>query len=32
MAWAHGTAEAPGRFAGPMITALKKLDYIPVAK
>ena len=32
MAWAHGTAEAPGRFAGPMITALKRLDYIPVAK
>ena len=32
MAWAHGTAEAPQRFEGPMLTALKKLDYIPVAK
>jgi len=32
MAWAHGTAEAPERFDGPMIAALKKLDYIPVAK
>ena len=32
MAWAHGTAEAPERFEGPMIAALKKLDYIPVAK
>jgi antitoxin CptB len=32
MAWAHGTAEAPERFAGPMIEALKKLDYIQVAR
>ena len=32
MAWAIGTAEAPERFAGPMIDALKKLDYIQVAK
>jgi antitoxin CptB len=32
MAWAHGVAEAPGRFAGPMIDALKKLDYIQVAR
>ena len=32
MAWAHGTAEAPGRFAGPMIAALKKLDYIRIAR
>ncbi|MFL6742996.1 MAG: succinate dehydrogenase assembly factor 2 [Sphingomicrobium sp.] len=32
MAWAHGTAEAPPRFEGPMIAALKKLDYIPVAR
>lgn len=30
IAWAHGTAEAPKRFAGPMIEALKKLDYIQV--
>ena len=32
MAWAHGTAEAPQRFEGPMIAALKQLDYIPVAR
>ena len=32
MAWAHGTAEAPERFAGPMIDALKQLDYIRVAR
>jgi antitoxin CptB len=32
MAWAHGVAEAPGRFAGPMIDALKELDYIQVAR
>lgn len=30
MAWAHGTAEAPERFAGPMIDALKRLDYIRI--
>ena len=28
MAWAIGTAEAPERFQGPMIEAMKKLDYI----
>jgi len=32
MAWAHGTAEPPGRFAGPMVDALKKLDYIQVER
>jgi antitoxin CptB len=32
MAWAHGTAEPPERFAGPMIAALRKLDYIQVAR
>jgi antitoxin CptB len=32
MAWAHGTAEPPERFAGPMIEALKKLDYIGVER
>ena len=32
MAWAHGTAEPPDRFAGPMVEALRKLDYIPVAR
>jgi antitoxin CptB len=32
MAWAHGTAEPPVRFFGPMIEALKKLDYIRIAR
>ena len=32
MAWAHGTAEPPARFEGPMIAALKKLDYIRIAR
>lgn len=32
MAWAQGTAETPERFAGPMIEALKRLDYIRIAR
>ena len=32
MAWAHGTADAPERFEGPMIEALKQLDYIRIAR
>src|SRR6059058_2767994 len=32
MAWAHGTAEVPKRFEGPMVEALKKLDYIRIAR
>jgi len=32
MAWAHGTAEAPARFRGPMLTALQKLDYIRISR
>jgi antitoxin CptB len=28
MAWAFGTAEPPERFAGPLMTALQRLDYI----
>ena len=32
MAWALGTAEPPDRFAGPMIEALKQLNYIRIAK
>jgi antitoxin CptB len=32
MAWAHGTSEAPDRFAGPMIDALKRLDYVRIAR
>ncbi|HUE78453.1 MAG TPA: succinate dehydrogenase assembly factor 2 [Sphingomicrobium sp.] len=32
LAWAHGTAAPPARFDGAMIQALKKLDYIRVAR
>jgi antitoxin CptB len=32
LAWANGTAEAPERYQGPMLNALQKLDYIPIAK
>lgn len=32
MAWAHGTAEPPVRFEGPIIEALRKLDYIRIAR
>jgi len=32
MAWAHSVCDAPKRFQGSMIEALKKLDYIPVAR
>lgn len=32
IAWATGTAEAPQRFQGPMLDALRKLDYVPVAR
>jgi antitoxin CptB len=32
MAWAHGTAEPPKRFAGSMVEALRKLDYIRIAR
>ena len=32
MAWAHGTAEVPERFDGPMIDALKQLNYIRIAR
>jgi len=32
MAWAIGTTPPPERFAGPMMAALQKLDYIRVAK
>jgi antitoxin CptB len=32
MAWAHGTADAPERFEGPMIAALKRLDYIRILR
>lgn len=32
LAWAAGTAEAPGRYQGVVLEELRKLDYIPVAK
>ena len=32
LAWAHGTADVPERFRGPMMKALKTLDYLPVAR
>ena len=32
IAWAHGTAEPPARFAGPLMEALQQLDYVPVAR
>jgi antitoxin CptB len=32
MAWAMGTAEVPARWHGPMMDALKRLDYIVVHK
>ena len=32
MAWALGTATPPERFAGPIIEALQKLDYIRIAR
>ncbi len=32
MAWAHGTAEVPERFEGPMADALKQLNYIRIAR
>jgi antitoxin CptB len=32
MAWAHSVCEPPQRLRGPMVEALKKLDYIPVAR
>ena len=32
MAWAFGTAQPPERFAGPLMTALQRLDYIRTAR
>ena len=32
LAWASGAAEAPEHYKGPMLEALKKLDYIPTAR
>lgn len=30
MAWALGTAEVPGKYAGPLMQALQKLDYVTI--
>jgi antitoxin CptB len=32
MAWAIGTQAVPEAFEGPMMQAMQRLDYIPVAK
>ncbi|HEY6048601.1 MAG TPA: succinate dehydrogenase assembly factor 2 [Sphingomicrobium sp.] len=32
LAWAHGTAEPPGRFEGSIMEALQKLDYVRIAR
>jgi antitoxin CptB len=32
MAWAIGTRSPPARFDGALMTAMRKLDYIPVTK
>lgn len=32
MAWAIGSAPVPERWAGEMMTELKRLDYIPIAQ
>ena len=32
IAWATGTAEAPDRLQGPMLEALKRRDYVRVAR
>ncbi len=32
MAWAIGTAAPPERFEGPMMAALKRLDYVRIAR
>jgi antitoxin CptB len=32
MAWALGKGNPPERFRGPLLSALRKLDYIQVAK
>lgn len=32
MAWAMGTAEAPERFRGTILEALKTLNYVPISE
>ena len=32
MAWAIGTLPCPARYEGPMMEAMRRLDYVPIAK
>ncbi|MDT7933864.1 MAG: succinate dehydrogenase assembly factor 2 [Sphingomonadaceae bacterium] len=32
LAWAFGKAAPPARFDGPMMQAMQRLDYIPIAR
>lgn len=32
MAWALGTLPTPAQYQGPMMDAMRKLDYVPVAE
>jgi antitoxin CptB len=32
MAWAIGTADVPARFTGPMMEAMRRLDYLKAPK
>jgi antitoxin CptB len=32
MAWAIGTQKVPERFAGPEMSAMQQLDYMPIAR
>ncbi|MCW3837780.1 succinate dehydrogenase assembly factor 2 [Sphingomonas canadensis] len=32
MAWAMGTAEIPARWQGPMMEALKQLNFVPISR
>ena len=32
LAWAHAACEPPEHFAGPLMVALQRLDYIRIAK
>lgn len=32
MAWAMGTAEAPERYRGTILNALKTLNYVPISE
>ena len=32
MAWVLGTQPTPERYQGPMMDAMRKLDFVPVAK